>query len=131
MNSANPASPIQTSLRPLAIVSGGSRGLGFETARGLAARGYDLALIAKDSARFSAAKDSARLSAAKDQILSELSATQSGLNITTHAADLENQEITRKVAEEITASLPTPQVMVLAHGVMSKKMSKTLRTTDA
>ena len=113
MNSANPASPIQTSLRPLAIVSGGSRGLGFETARGLAARGYDLALIAKDSAR---------LSAAKDQILSELSATQSGLNITTHAADLENQEITRKVAEEITASLPTPQVMVLAHGVMSKKM---------
>ena len=122
MNSANPASPIQTSLRPLAVVSGGSRGLGFETARGLAASGYDLALIAKDASR---------LSVAKDQLLSEFSTSQSGLNITTHAADLESQEVTRKVAEEITASLPTPQVMVLAHGVMSEKMSKTLRTTDA
>jgi 3-oxoacyl-[acyl-carrier protein] reductase len=122
MNSANPASPIQTPLRPLAIVSGGSRGLGFETARGLAARGYDLALIAKDSAR---------LSAAKDQLLAEFSASQSGLSITTHDADLENQEITRKVAQELIASLPTPKVMVLAHGVMSEKMSKTLRTTDA
>ena len=122
MNSANPASPIQTSLRPLAIVSGGSRGLGYETARGLVASGYDLALIAKDPVR---------LSAAKDQLLSEFSTSQSSLNITTHAADLESQEATRKVAEEITASLPTPQVMVLAHGVMSEKMSKTLRTTDA
>jgi NAD(P)-dependent dehydrogenase (short-subunit alcohol dehydrogenase family) len=122
MNSANPASPIQRSLRPLAIVSGGSRGLGFETARGLAARGYDLALIAKDPAR---------LNSAREQILAEFSASQSGLSITTHDADLENQEITRKVAQEMTASLPTPKVMVLAHGVMSEKMSKTLRTTDA
>ena len=117
MNSALPSSS-----RPLAIVSGGSRGLGYETARGLAARGYDLALIAKDAAR---------LSAAKDQLLSEFSASQSGLSITTHAADLESQEATRKVAEEMIASLPTAQVMVLAHGVMSEKMSKTLRTTDA
>lgn len=117
MNSANPASP-----RPLAIVSGGSRGLGYETARGLAASGYDLALIAKDPAR---------LNSAREQLIAEYSPTQSGLNITTHAADLESQEATRKVAEEITASLPTPQVMVLAHGVMSEKMSKTLRTTDA
>jgi len=117
MNSSLPSSS-----RPLAIVSGGSRGLGFETARGLAARGYDLALIAKDASR---------LSAAKDQLLSEFSASQSGVSITTHAADLESQEITRKVAEEMIALLPTPEVMVLAHGVMSEKMSKTLRTTDA
>ena len=109
-------------MQPLAIVSGGSRGLGFETARGLAAHGYDLALIAKDPAR---------LNLAREELIAEYSPTQSGLSITTHAADLENQEITRKVAEEITASLPTPQVMVLAHGVMSEKMSKTLRTTDA
>ena len=117
MNSANPASP-----RPLAIVSGGSRGLGFETARGLVASGYVLALIAKDPAR---------LNSAREELIAEYSATESGLSITTHTADLENQEATRKVAEEISASLPTPQVMVLAHGVMSEKMSKTLRTTDA
>ena len=112
---------MNSSPRPLAIVSGGSRGLGFETARGLAARGYDLALIAKDVAR---------LSAAKDQLLAEFSASQSGVSITTHAADLESQAATRKVAEEINAALPTAQVMVLAHGVMSEKMSKTLRTTS-
>ena len=122
MNSANPASSLQKSLRPLAIVSGGSRGLGFETARGLAASGYDLALIAKDAVR---------LNSAREELIAEYSPTQSGLRITAHAADLENQEATRKVAEEMIASLPTPQVMVLAHGVMSEKMSKTLRTTDA
>ena len=122
MNSANPASPIQTSLRPLAIVSGGSRGLGYESARGLAARGYDLALIAKDQTR---------LNSAREQLLSEFSSTQTDLTISTHAADLESQEITRKVAQEMIASLPTPKVLVLAHGVMSEKMSKTLRTTDA
>ena len=117
MNSASPASS-----RPLAIVSGGSRGLGYETARGLAARGYDLALIAKDPAR---------LNSAREQLLADFSSTQTGLSITTHAVDLEDQEITRKVAQEMIASLPTPHVMVLAHGVMSEKMSKTLRTTDA
>jgi NAD(P)-dependent dehydrogenase (short-subunit alcohol dehydrogenase family) len=106
----------------LAIVSGGSRGLGFETARGLAARGYDLALIAKDGAR---------LHSARERLLAEFSATQTGLNITTHPADLESQETTRRIAEEMKASLPIAQVMVLAHGVMSEKMSKTLRTTDA
>jgi NAD(P)-dependent dehydrogenase (short-subunit alcohol dehydrogenase family) len=113
---------MNSSPRPLAIVSGGSRGLGFETARGLAARGYDLALIAKDGAR---------LNSAREQLLAKFSATQTGLNITTHPADLESQETTRKIAEEMKASLPTVQVMVLAHGVMSEKMSKTLRTTDA
>jgi 3-oxoacyl-[acyl-carrier protein] reductase len=117
MNSA----PLASS-RPLAIISGGSRGLGFESARGLAARGYDLALIAKDPAR---------LNSAREQLLAEFSSTQTGLTISTYAADLESQEITRKVAQEMIASLPTPQVMVLAHGVMSEKMSKTLRTTDA
>jgi 3-oxoacyl-[acyl-carrier protein] reductase len=118
MNSANPASP-----RPLAIVSGGSRGLGYETARGLAARGYDLALIAKDPAR---------LNSAREELIAEYSPTAIWFkHHNAHAADLESQEATRKVAEEISASLPTPQVMVLAHGVMSEKMSKTLRTTDA
>jgi len=112
----------QASSRPLAIISGGSRGLGFETARGLAARGYDLALIAKDPAR---------LNSAREQLLTEFSSTQTGLTISTHAVDLESQAITRQVAQEMIASLPTPKVMVLAHGVMSEKMSKTLRTTDA
>ena len=32
----------------LVLITGGSRGLGFEVARGLAAQGYQLALIARD-----------------------------------------------------------------------------------
>ena len=108
--------------RPLAIVSGGSRGLGLETARGLAAAGFDLALIAKDAQR---------LEGARQSLLSEFAATQTGLTITTHAVDLEDQVATRKTATEISTTLTTPKVLVLAHGVMSEKMSKTLRTTDA
>jgi NAD(P)-dependent dehydrogenase (short-subunit alcohol dehydrogenase family) len=116
MNSAASASS-----RPLAIISGGSRGLGFETARGLAAQGFDLALIAKDEAR---------LKGARESLLTEFSPAHPQLTITTHAADLEDQSQARKIAEAINASLPVAQVLVLAHGVMSEKMSKTLRTTD-
>ena len=108
--------------RPLAIVSGGSRGLGLETARGLAAAGFDLALIAKDPQR---------LESARQSLLNEFAATQTGLTITTHAVDLEDQVATRNAAVQISETLTTPKALVLAHGVMSEKMSKTLRTTDA
>lgn len=107
--------------RSLAIVSGGSRGLGFETARGLAGAGFDLALIAKDPTR---------LESARQSLLNEFAAQQSGLTITTHAVDLEDQVATRNTATQISKTLITPKVMVLAHGVMSEKISKTLRTTD-
>jgi len=117
MNSA-----VSATSRPLAIVSGGSRGLGYETARGLASHGYDLALIAKDADR---------LTGARQSLLNEFSQSHPQLSITTHAADLEVQSQARKVAEELSASLPVAQVLILAHGVMSEKMSKTLRTTDA
>ena len=113
---------MNSSLRPLAIISGGSRGLGFETARGLAAAGFDLALIAKDLQR---------LDSARESLLSEFATTQSGLAISTHAVDLEDQVATRDMATQITTTLATPKVLVLSHGVMSEKMSKTLRTTDA
>lgn len=112
---------MESSLRPLAIVSGGSRGLGLASARGLAARGYDLALIAKDGAR---------LAAVRNELLTQFLPTQPELKVAVYAADLESQESARKVGEEIINSLPTAQVLVLAHGVMSEKMSKTLRTTD-
>jgi len=113
---------MNSSARPLAIISGGSRGLGLATARGLAADGFDLALIAKDAQR---------LESARQELLTEFAATQAGLNITTHPVDLEDQAVTRNAATEITNTLATPKVLMLAHGVMSEKMSKTLRTTDA
>ena len=111
---------MNSAARPLAIISGASRGLGFETARGLAAQGFDLALIAKDADR---------LTGARQSLLNEFSPSNPQLSITTHGADLEVQGQARKIAEAINASLPVAQVLVLAHGVMSEKMSKTLRMT--
>jgi NAD(P)-dependent dehydrogenase (short-subunit alcohol dehydrogenase family) len=100
--------------RPLAVITGGSRGLGFETAKALAQQGFDLALIAKDGAKLG--------SAAKEI---------QGVNVSTFICDLEQPEQVRETIAAITQSLPVPQVLMLAHGVMSEKMSKTLRTTDA
>ena len=103
-----------TSARPLAVITGGSRGLGFESAKSLAHRGFDLALIAKDGAKLE--------SSAKEI---------QGVNVSTFVCDLEQPEQVRETIAAITQSLPVPQVLMLAHGVMSEKMSKTLRTTDA
>lgn len=104
---------------PLALISGGSRGLGFETAKALAAAGFDLALIAKSAEGLEKAKAAITQSAGRD------------IEISTFAIDLEKPEAVRAGIQAITASMRTPQVMVLAHGVMSAKMSKTLKTDDA
>lgn len=103
-----------TSTRPLAVITGGSRGLGFESAKALAQRGFDLALIAKDRAKLESSAQEIQ-----------------GVNVSTFVCDLEQPEQVRETIAAITQSLPVPQVLMLAHGVMSEKLSKTLRTTDA
>lgn len=108
------------STRPLAIITGGSRGLGFESAKALALQGFDLALIAKDSERLTSAAQSIRVSSNSSQI-----------HISTFTCDLEQPHLVREVIASINQSLPIPQLLILAHGVMSEKMSKTLRTNDA
>ena len=93
----------------LAIVTGGSRGLGFETAKALKAQGYQIVLVAKNSDR-----------------LQEAART---LSCEFRTIDLENLEATEVGFREILSAYGTPEILVLAHGVMSEKMSKTLRTT--
>lgn len=105
------------SQRQLAVISGGSRGLGFEVAQALGAQGFDLALIAKDKDRL-------------DGAASKISNLFPGINVTLFPVDLAHISATRETATQISSQLPTPNVLVLAHGVMSEKMSKTLRTTD-
>ena len=93
----------------LAIVTGGSRGLGFETARALKAQGHNIVLVAKDPERL------------------KLAAQQ--LQCDYRAVDLEDLDEAKVTFQEILATFGSPQILVLAHGVMSEKMSKTLKTT--
>lgn len=98
-----------------AIVTGGSRGLGYETAKGLIAAGISVYIIGKDEVR------------------AQQSAEKLGCNF--RAVDVADSKKFRQVLNEITEEatsngFQTLDILVLAHGVMSEKMSKTLRTTD-
>ncbi len=94
----------------LAIVTGGSRGLGFENARALKAAGHTVVLVAKNEVRL-------KESAAK-------------LSCDYRVVDLADIDAARATFSEMLASFGTPQILILAHGVMSEKMSKTLKTTN-
>jgi len=94
----------------LAVVTGGSRGLGYETARALKAAGHDLVLVAKDPGR-----------------LAQSAATLGANHI---AIDLEDITAARDGFRSLLEKYGAPEILVLAHGVMSEKMSKTLRTTN-
>ena len=99
-----------------AIVTGGSRGLGYETAKALILAGFFVYIIGKDEER---AQQSANVLGCKYR-----------------AVDVADSEKFRQVLKEInldaaTNGLGILDVLVLAHGVMSEKMSKTLRTNDA
>jgi NAD(P)-dependent dehydrogenase (short-subunit alcohol dehydrogenase family) len=99
---------------PVALITGGSRGLGFEVAKALSSQGFELILIAKDGERLQKSADS-------------LNATNT---VTTYSVDLENPIATSAALEKIALAHPHITHLVLAHGVMSEKMSKTLKTTD-
>ena len=95
----------------LVIVTGGSRGLGFECAKELASLGHQIVLVAKDKARL---EESAK-----------------HLGAAYRSVDLENLDAAKRAFEEILESFGTPEIVILAHGVMSAKMSKTLKTDNA
>ena len=94
----------------LVVVTGGSRGLGFETAKALKALGHDIVLVAKDSAR--------------------LEQTAAELHCDFRSVDLEDIDAAKKCFDEILESFGTPEILIIAHAVMSAKMSKTLKTDN-
>ena len=102
----------------LAVVTGASRGLGFESAKALASAGFDIAMIAKDPSR---------LNLAQQKLLAQFPHQK----FTAYPVDLEDMAATRAIAEKITSQEQTPEILMIAHGVMSEKMSKTLKTTDS
>jgi short-subunit dehydrogenase len=78
------------SQRQLAVISGGSRGLGFEVAQALGAQGFDLALIAKDKDRL-------------DGAASKISNLFPGINVTIFPVDLADIPATRETANQISS----------------------------
>jgi len=94
----------------LTFVTGGSRGLGFATAKALKEQGHQIVLFAKDKEK--------------------LSAAASELDSSFELVDLADINQTRKVFQSAVAKYGVPDVLMLAHGVMSDRLSKTLKTTD-
>ena len=95
----------------LAFVTGGSRGLGLETARGLNKAGVKTVLFARDT----------------EQLRN--SATE--LNSPFEIVELSNIEQTRKVFKMAVEKHGVPDILMLAHGVMSDRTAKTLKTNDS
>lgn len=92
--------------RPLAIVSGGSSGIGLSAAKRLIARGYDLVLIARGQARLEAAREAL------------LAGFRSGdpPRVSLRVLDVTEGEACRAVIEEVEASLGPIAMLVAAAG---------------
>lgn len=94
----------------LVFVTGGSRGLGFETAKALKAQGHQVVLFARDTEK---------LHQAGRELASPI-----------EFVELSDIESTRKVFSTAIEKYGVPEILILAHGVMSDRMAKTLKATD-
>ena len=95
----------------LVVITGGSRGLGFETAKALKAQGHDIVLVAKDSAR--------------------LAQAAAELHCDYRSVDLEDLVAAKKCFDEILETFGTPEILILAHAVMSAKMLRAIMQSGA
>ena len=94
----------------LVFVTGGSRGLGFETAKALKAQGHQIVLFARDTQKLHQAGQE--------------------LNSPIEFVELSNIQETREVFHKAVEKYGVPEILVLAHGVMSDRLAKTLKTND-
>ena len=94
----------------LAFVTGGSRGLGFETAKALKLAGHEVVLFARNTEKLT--------NAGKE------------LNSPIEFVELSDIAATRKVFSQAVEKYGVPDILMLAHGVMSDRMAKTLKTND-
>jgi NAD(P)-dependent dehydrogenase (short-subunit alcohol dehydrogenase family) len=95
----------------LAFVTGGSRGLGFETAKALRSTGHEVVLFARDTQK--------------------LHDAGTELNSPIEFVELSDIAQTRKVFATAVEKYGVPDILMLAHGVMSDRLAKTLKTNDA
>jgi NAD(P)-dependent dehydrogenase (short-subunit alcohol dehydrogenase family) len=95
--------------KPLAIVTGGSRGLGKEVARALT-QTHRVVIVSKN--------------------LERAKSTAAELEVAFETVDFENLQQTREISELMLQKYGVPEVLVIAHGVMSERTAKTLKTND-
>lgn len=95
----------------LAFVTGGSRGLGYESAKALRDLGHEVVLFARDTEK--------------------LRQAGAELNSSIEFVDLSNISETRRVFKGAVEKYGVPDILMLAHGVMSDRLAKTLKTDDA
>ena len=98
----------------VALVTGGSAGIGLAAAAGLAAAGATVVLVARDEGR---------LQAAVDQLVAR------GHDATGMVADVADAAAVRALPSRL-GPLAAVDVLVTSAGVMSERTAKTLRTTD-
>ena len=99
----------------VAVVTGGSRGIGREVAVGLARAGATVVLLAQDATRL-------------ETTVGEL--VDEGLDVTGRAVDLADLDAVAALPADL-GPLAAVDVLVNSAGVMSEKASKTLRTSPA
>jgi NAD(P)-dependent dehydrogenase (short-subunit alcohol dehydrogenase family) len=104
--------PIEDSRAPRAVVTGASSGLGLETARALAERGYHLVLVCRDPGRGAAALASIHASAPRAQVELEI-------------ADFASQRAVRSLAERLVVRHPAVHLLVNNAGLVARSREMT------
>lgn len=99
----------------VALVTGGSRGIGLAAARGLGQAGATVVLVGQDPARVEAAAEGLRTE---------------GLDAVGYPCDVASADSVQGLAEAL-GPLAAVDILVACAGVMSERMAKTLRTSPA
>ena len=97
-----------------AVVTGGSRGIGFAAARGIGLLGATVVLVGQDADRAEAAAESLQAE---------------NIDAIGTSCDVGDYESVDALAARL-GPLAEVDILVASAGVMSERMSKTLRTTD-
>ena len=105
------------SIRRNAVVTGANAGIGLETARGLAARGFHVVLLCRNADRAAAAK-------------ADIEGSVDGASIDVVIADLGLQSDVRRAAKEIEQSLDSLDLLVNNAGIQLRKLTRTSEGHD-
>lgn len=96
----------------VAVITGGSRGIGYAAARELGLRGATVVLVGQDAQR---AADAARALEGE------------GVDALGVGVDVSDLSAVQRAAAEL-GSLSSPDILIVSAGVMSGRMTKTMRT---